>query len=307
MNTELEQKKVLIVEDPRTDADHVRQNTLDRLEDALDERNIASVRVESCREAFPIIETDMDVDAFLVCFDMTASKPTESCTAKLLRHIKERQAMIPVFLMADRAETARNLTGELLSLANEFVWLYEDSPVFIAGRIEAAIARSRETLLPPLMAAIWQYNESHHEYSWAAPGHQGGIGFTKSPVGKKFYDFYGENLFRTDTGIERVSIGSLLDHMGAFHDSETFAAKVFGADESYSVVVGTSGSNRTVMQSCLTQGDVAICDRNCHKSIEQGLILTGSVPLYMVPTRNRYGIIGPIPPSQMTHESIQKS
>ena len=47
------------------------------------------------------------------------------------------------------------------------------------------------------------------------------------------------------------------------------------------------------------------CDRNCHKSIEQGLILTGAAPVYMIPTRNRYGIIGPIHRSEMTPEAIR--
>ncbi|SUX71055.1 ornithine decarboxylase [Citrobacter braakii] len=44
----------------------------------------------------------------------------------------------------------------------------------------------------------------------------------------------------------------------------------FGADRSWSVVVGTSGSNRTIMQACMTDNDVVVLDRNCHKSIEQG-------------------------------------
>ena len=60
------------------------------------------------------------------------------------------------------------------------------------------------------------------------------------------------------------------------------------------------------MQACLSEGDLALCDRNCHKSIEQGLINTGAVPVYMLPTRNCYGIIGPIPPSRMSKESIRK-
>jgi len=306
MNKELETRRVLIVEDKLTDTDCVMEKSIDRLESALCERNIRPVRVKSCREAVPLVENDMDLDAFLISVDMSSEKRAESPAAALLAHIKDRQSMIPVFLMADREETSQHLSGHVMELANEFIWIFEDSPVFIAGRISAAIERYREGLLPPLMRAIWQYNESNHEYSWAAPGHQGGIGFTKHPAGKKFYDFYGENLFRTDTGIERVSIGSLLDHEGAFNESEKFAAKVFGAHESYSVVVGTSGSNRTVMQACLSEGDIALCDRNCHKSIEQGLILTGAVPVYMTPTRNRYGIIGPIPPSRMTREFIQK-
>lgn len=303
MNTELESRQVLIVEDNFSENNSIMEGAIGRLMDALEEKDIGTVVAESPDEAFPLVETNMDIDAFLIMVDM--ENTNEDCKIhKLLEKIKQRQSSVPVFLLADRGQTARKLTPSLMKLANEFVWIFEDSPKFIAGRVEGAIKRFRDELLPPLMKAIWEYNEENHEYSWAAPGHQGGIGFTKSPEGKKFYDFYGENLFRTDTGIERSSIGSLLDHEGAFKESEKLAAKTFGADESYSIVVGTSGSNRTIMQACLTAGDIAICDRNCHKSIEEGLILTGAVPVYMTPTRNRYGIIGPIHRSEMTPEAI---
>jgi arginine decarboxylase len=79
---------------------------------------------------------------------------------------------------------------------------------------------------------------------------------------------------------------------------------VFGAQRSYSGVVGTSGSNGSIMQAYMKENDLVILDRNCHKSIEQGLMLTGARPVYMVPTRNRYGIIGPIPPSVMDQKTI---
>src|SRR6266850_2565106 len=128
---------------------------------------------------------------------------------------------------------------------------------------------------------------------------------TKLPAGRAFFDFMGENLFRTDMGIERGALGSLLDHTGVVAESEKYAAGVFGAHRSYSGVVGTSGSNRSIMQACMKQDDLVICDRNCHKSIEQGLMLTGARPVYLVPTRNRYGIIGPIPPSEMDPKTIQ--
>ena len=94
-------------------------------------------------------------------------------------------------------------------------------------------------------------------------------------------------------------------HTGAFGECEKNAARIFGADQSYSVVVGTSGSNRTIMQACMTDDDVVVIDRNCHKSIEQGLILTGAKPVYMIPSRNRYGIIGPIYPKEMTPDAIK--
>ena len=305
MNTELQTRQVLIVEDTLSTQNHVLHHALERLAHALDDRDISVLFAESVAEAVPLASTNMDIDAFLVATDMDCSGERDRPARELLTRIRDRQSGVPVFLLADRNGTASRLDESLMALADEFVWIFEDSPVFIAGRVDASIRRWRAGLLPPLMQAIWDYNESHHEYSWAAPGHQGGVGFTKTPEGKKFYDFYGENLFRTDTGIERGSIGSLLDHEGAFRQSEALAARTFGADRSYSVVVGTSGSNRTIIQAVLTDADVAVCDRNCHKSIEQGLIMTGASPVYMIPTRNRYGIIGPIHRSEMTPESIR--
>ena len=306
MNQELQEKRVLIVEDSESKISLMINDSILRLMNELMEKEITTERIYSGEEAMPVIANDMDFDCFLVATDMDFEKKKDHITLKLLKEIRKRQASVPVFLLADRENTSRKLNSSIMALANEFVWILEDSPRFIAGRIESAIARYRRELLPPLMKAIWEYNEQYHEYSWAAPGHQGGTGFTNTPAGKKFYDFYGENLFRTDTGIERSSIGSLLDHEGAFEKSEAFAAETFGATRSYSVVVGTSGSNRTIMQAVLTDNDVAVCDRNCHKSIEQGLILSGAKPVYMLPTRNRYGIIGPVSEGEMKQESIRK-
>ncbi len=299
-------RQVLMIADDSVEHSEMLQKAIDALAAELSERNLAILIADSYAEARPILANNMDLDAILLATDMELDKKGESEAHELLKIVKERQSSVPVFLMADRAKTAEAMSPALMAEANEFIWIFEDSPMFIAGRIEAAVERFRAQLLPPLMKAIWDYNESNHEYSWAAPGHQGGRGFTKSPAGKKFYDFYGENLFRTDTGIERSSIGSLLDHSGAFGDCEKNAAKVFGANASYSVVVGTSGSNRTIMQACLSPGDLAICDRNCHKSIEQGLILSGAIPVYMLPTRNRYGIIGPILRKEMTPSAIKE-
>ena len=306
MNQELQSKRVLIVEDAESKISLSMNTAILRLMEELSAKEISSERIFSGEEAMPVVSNDMDYDCFLVSTDMEFEQKEEHETLHLLKRIRCRQPDVPVFLLADREKTSRKLDSKIMSLANEFIWILEDSPRFIAGRIESAILRYRRELLPPLMKAIWEYNENNHEYSWAAPGHQGGTGFTKTPAGKKFYDFYGENLFRTDTGIERSSIGSLLDHEGAFAKSEAFAAKVFGAHRSYSVVVGTSGSNRTIMQAVLTDNDIAICDRNCHKSIEQGLILSGAKPVYMLPTRNRYGIIGPVRKTEMTPEAIGK-
>ena len=56
--------------------------------------------------------------------------------------------------------------------------------------------------------------------------------------------------------------------------------------------------------ACVGRGQTVLVDRNCHKSTEQGLTLTGGVPRYLLPTRNRYGIIGPVPPERLTPEAL---
>ena len=298
----IKSRKLLIVEDKSVNNSPVIKKAIDQLCCHLE--NYTIVRTESYAEALPLSNTDMDLDAILLAQKLNETANIDLQLRELLKSLRLWQDNVPLFIFADRETVAENISTELLEQTTEFIWIFEDSPEFIAGRISAAVERFRSKLLPPLMRAIWEYNDQNHEYSYAAPGHQGGIGFTKTQSGKKFYDFYGENLFRTDTGIERSSIGSLLDHTGAFGESEKLAAKVFGADLSFSGIVGTSGSNRSIMQSVLSDGDLAICDRNCHKSIEQGLINTGAIPVYLVPTRNRYGIIGPVPAAKMCEKSI---
>ncbi len=153
----------------------------------------------------------------------------------------------------------------------------EDTSTFIAGRVEAAIQRYRENLLPPMFASMLA-QANVHEYAFGTPGHLGGTAFLKTPVSKIFFDYFGENLLRSDLSIGMAAVGSLLDHSGPIGESEKYAARVFGSHRSYTVTNGTSSSNRIIFMASLTQNDIALCDRNCHKSIEHGLAMTGAIP-----------------------------
>ena len=161
-----------------------------------------------------------------------------------------------------------SVSVETATLADEYIWILADT-----GAVHRGSRAGGDRTLPggaaAAAAALARY-EREREYSWAAPGHQGGVAFLKSPVGRVFFDFYGENLFRTDMGIERGALGSLLGHSGPVGESERNIARIFGADRSYSVLNGTSASNRAIMSACVGDEEIALCDRNCHKSIEQG-------------------------------------
>ncbi|CDL40908.1 Arginine decarboxylase, catabolic [Citrobacter freundii] len=58
-----------------------------------------------------------------------------------------------------------------------------------------------------------------------------------------------------------VLYSTIQAHLGEVKKKKKNAARVFGADRSWSVVVGTSGSNRTIMQACMTDNDVVVLDR----------------------------------------------
>ncbi|MFD1093205.1 arginine decarboxylase [Providencia vermicola] len=294
--------RALIVYTELTDEDSVISHAVARLASELNDEHVETVVIRDFEDGMAYIRSNTSIDCLLYGRDMS-DKQEQTQAHQLITQLHRRQEDVPVFLLSDREEALTAFDRKMMEQVDEFAWILEDSADFIAGRVLAAIIRYRAQLLPPLMKSLIKYSDIH-EYSWAAPGHQGGVGFTKTPAGRIYHDFFGENLFRTDIGIERVAVGSLLDHTGAFGECEKNAARIFGADQSYSVVVGTSGSNRTIMQACMTDDDVVVIDRNCHKSIEQGLILTGAKPVYMTPSRNRYGIIGPIYPKEMTPEAI---
>lgn len=302
----LKKRKVLVVNSNIENKNTANGQAICNLIEALEERNLSVIIATTYKDGIASITSDASICCVFV--DWTSEEnnaDSHSHALALLQEVRRRNKTVPVLLMAEHA-CLETLTLDTMELANEFVWMQEDTAEFIAARSEALIKKYFNQLLPPFTKALFDYTNGSPEYSWAAPGHQGGVAFTKSAVGREFLDFFGENLFRTDTGIERDSLGSLLDHSGPIKDSEAYAARVFGAHQSYSVLNGTSGSNRAVMSAVVGEGQFALCDRNCHKSIEQGLVMTGGIPVFFIPTRNRFGIIGPIPKSQFQPKSIQQ-
>jgi arginine decarboxylase len=297
--------RALVVDDALAKLDTAAGRATESVTNALEVFGVEVAKAFSLEDARAMVISDASIQAVLLNWNLGADTDDSHAQATALLHkLRERHAQVPVFLLSDRERAKRHITIEVMEMVDEFVWLLEDTANFVAGRVLAAIQRYRAQLLPPYARALAEYSRVR-EHSWSAPGHQGGIAFTKLPAGRAFFDFLGENVFRIDMGIERGQLGSLLDHTGPVATSEKYAARVFGAHRSYSGVVGTSGSNRSIMQACMKEDDLVICDRNCHKSIEQGLMLTGARPVYMVPTRNRYGIIGPIAPSEMDPKTIQ--
>ncbi|MDP8170130.1 Orn/Lys/Arg decarboxylase N-terminal domain-containing protein [Pasteurella skyensis] len=268
----------------------------------LERQNVEVITAITYPEATGFALSDISINMFLIDLD-TADKEGE--VEELVNVIRKKNAKVPIFLCANH-ESASKLSAGILAKSDDFIWLMEDTPSFIAGRIIVAIDQYTSQLLPPMFKALVDFG-NEHAYSWHTPGHTGGTGFLKHPTGRFFFDFFGENMFRTDLSISVGKLGSLLDHNGPIGDGEKYAATVFGSDRTYYVTNGSSTSNRIITMASVTKDEVLVCDRNCHKSIEHSLIMSHSVPSYIVPVRNGLGIIGPVLPESFSQESMEKA
>jgi arginine/lysine/ornithine decarboxylase len=132
--------------------------------------------------------------------------------------------------------------------------------------------------------------------SWHTPGHGGGDSFKGSPWVGDFYDFVGEETLRADLSVSVPMLDSLLHPTGVIAQSQRLAAKAFGARATFFATNGTSTSNKVIFQTLLTPGAKLLLDRNCHKSVHHGVILSGARPIYLDSSVNpRFGIFGPVP------------
>ncbi|MDD4256028.1 MAG: Orn/Lys/Arg decarboxylase N-terminal domain-containing protein [Methanofollis sp.] len=261
------------------------------------------VEATTIDDAFSIFRSSYpEIAGVLLDWDLQADAPDAPGPAEMIREIRTRNRSLPIFLFT-RKLAVNEIPLEVVRTIDGYFWKLDNTPRFIAGRIEDVTGDYLDTLLPAFFGELVRYTQEY-TYAWHTPGHTGGAAFLKSPVGKLFYEFFGENTLRADLSVSVPELGSLLEHSGVVGDAEADAARIFGADRTYFVTNGTSTANKIVFSSCVSPGDIVLVDRNCHKSVMYAIILTGAVPVYLVPTRNNYGIIGPIPASEFSEDAI---
>jgi arginine decarboxylase len=239
--------------------------------------------------------------------DEELANEEEQTIAELRAFVTEircRNAEIPIFLHGE-TRTSRHIPNDVLRELHGFIHMFEDTPEFIARNVVREAKAYLDSLPPPFFRALVHY-AADGSYSWHCPGHSGGVAFLKSPVGQMFHQFFGENMLRADVCNAVEELGQLLDHTGPVAASERNAARIFNADHLFFVTNGTSTSNKIVWHSTVAPGDIVVVDRNCHKSVLHAIIMTGAIPVFLMPTRNNFGIIGPIPKKEFLWENIQK-
>lgn len=271
------------------------------------------IDVQHCRvipsftyeDGYEIFRSRADFGCIVVDWDIPEETPEEKMKAiDLVRFMRERHKGIPIMLLTGRMQTGE-IPAETLEDIDGCLWKTADTVKFLAGRIKRKVLEYVGTVYPPFFGELVKYTYEY-KYAWHTPGHMGGEGFLRSPAGAALFKFYGENVLRSDLSISVPELGSLLDHSGVTGDAEKNSARVFGADHSYYVLNGTSNANQIIWRSQLVRDDIAFVDRNCHKSLNYAMVITDAFPVYMIPRRNKRGIIGPVKLSEFTPKFIKK-
>ena len=282
------------------------------LADALEKEGMEVLGVTSYGDLSQFAQQQSRASAFILSIDdeeFGGGTPEETEEAlKSLRafveEIRYKNAEIPLYLYGE-TRTSRHIPNDILRELHGFIHMFEDTPEFVARHIIREARSYLDGLAPPFFRAMVHYAQDG-SYSWHCPGHSGGVAFLKSPIGQMFHQFFGENMLRADVCNAVEELGQLLDHTGPVAASERNAARIFNADHCYFVTNGTSTSNKMVWHSTVAPGDIVVVDRNCHKSVLHSIIMTGAIPVFLMPTRNHLGIIGPIPVEEFKMENIMK-
>ncbi|MGO3869401.1 MAG: Orn/Lys/Arg decarboxylase N-terminal domain-containing protein [Alcaligenes sp.] len=298
------------------DEDYRSENTsglgIRALASAIEAEGVEVLGVTSYGDLSSFAQQQSRASAFILSiddeeFDVDSPEDVANAIKNLRSFIGElrfRNEDIPIYLYGE-TRTSQHIPNDILRELHGFIHMFEDTPEFVARHIIREARSYLESLSPPFFRELVKY-ASDGSYSWHCPGHSGGVAFLKSPVGQMFHQFFGENMLRADVCNAVDELGQLLDHTGPVADAERNAARIFHADHCFFVTNGTSTSNKIVWHANVANNDVVVVDRNCHKSILHAITMTGAIPVFLRPTRNHLGIIGPIPQDEFLPENIAR-
>src|SRR3984957_8162197 len=275
---------------PVFDADDLEGLRFNQIVTEIERSGFEVVRARRLDDAEIAVQTDAAIGCMVVDW---GKKGLEGKTAALINLMRRRGLDFPIVLLI-RRKRFEDLPVEVLDFIDGYVFLSEETPPFIAKNLISRLKQYAETLKTPFFGALVDYAEEGNQL-WTCPGHNGGVFYSRSPIGRVFVEHLGEAVFRDDLDNSVLELGDLLVHEGPALKAQKEAAQIFGAEKTYFVLNGTSTSNKMVLGALVTDGDLVLFDRNNHKAAHHGaLMIAGGIPVYLPTVRNAWGLIGPM-------------
>lgn len=152
----------------------------------------------------------------------------------------------------------------------------------------------------PIVEALKKAYENP-TYQFHIPGHTKGNGSLP-----EFKKLVGRKALCVDTTDEFDNLGTLHPATGPIKEAQELAAEAFGAKKTFFLLNGSTAGNLALAMGLTKKGQKIITNRNCHRSVLTGMIISGAEPLWLIPNRfEDWGIWGNISPESV--EDMLKS
>jgi len=131
----------------------------------------------------------------------------------------------------------------------------------------------------PLFDAVKKYIDDN-VIPFHVPGHKQGRGL------REMVEYIGEKALRMDVnGMKDLDFAN--NPTGVIMEAQKLMAHAYGAENAYFLVNGTTSGVQAMILSACDPGSRIIIPRNAHRSAIGGIILSGAMPVYVLPEINR--------------------
>ena len=152
----------------------------------------------------------------------------------------------------------------------------------------------------PLLDEVLKYKKEEN-LIFSMPGNKCGKVFLKDNIGKEFVDTMG---YLDITEVDPLD--NLQAPEGIILEAQQLLAKTYGVKKAYFMVNGSTGGNLCSIFAAFNEGDEVLVERNCHKSIYNGLILRKLKVKYIEPLIDeKLGIFLP-PDKKNIYDAIEQ-
>jgi arginine decarboxylase len=258
---------------------------------------ISFTGVTTAKEALKIIEEDGNLQAVLVddtlySLGSNSKKKLQMSALELVQRITRFRPELDVYIVIAQEKEDDVVDALFAESVDGYFYREERDYRGIYRILNAQIQeRARTPFYDQLKNYVWMAKDQ-----WHTPGHSSGESLRGSPWVNDFYEFMGEHVFDADLSVSVPMLDSLMDPKGVIGEAQAMAAKAFGARRTFFATNGTSTANKVIFQTLLAPGEKLLLDRNCHKSVHHGVVLSGAHPVYLDSALNRkYGLYGPVP------------
>lgn len=156
----------------------------------------------------------------------------------------------------------------------------------------------------PIVEALKEAYENP-TYQFHIPGHTKGNGSLP-----EFKKLIGARALSIDTTDEFDNLGTLHPATGPIKEAQELAANAFGTKKTFFLLNGSTAGNLALAMGLTKKGQRILTNRNCHRSVLTGMIISGAEPLWLIPKKfDDWGIWGNVTPESVeemlsTHDDV---